>query len=154
MTDFATLPNKHQLIKARRAARRLTMQALYQWLMTGDDPRDVLSQFQADRPLRGADPVYFRDLLIGVPDQVPQLDLALIPFLGRSMELIDPVERAILYLATYELLFKPDVPYKVVINEAVDLEKTFGAEQGYRFINGVLDKVVRRVRPAELGRAI
>jgi N utilization substance protein B len=138
-----------RLTQGRHAARRVALQALYQWQLTGDSPKDILAQFREERPLKGADLDYFRELTLGVPEAQVQLDAAVEPFLDRPMDRIDPVERAILRLATYELMQSLDVPYRVVINEAVDLAKVFGAEQGHRFVNGVLDKAVRRLREAE-----
>lgn len=139
-----------RLTQARHAARRVALQALYQWQLTGDDPRDILAQFREERPLKGADLDYFRQLTLGVPETAARIDEIVAPYLDRPMERVDPIERAILRLATYELLECLDVPYRVVINEAVDLAKVFGAEQGHRFVNGVLDKAVRNLREAEI----
>ncbi|APZ44192.1 transcription antitermination factor NusB [Acidihalobacter ferrooxydans] len=142
-----------RLVQGRHAARRVALQALYQWQMTGDSPKDILTQFREERPLKGADLDYFRELTLGVPERVAELDAAVEPFLDRALALVDPVERAVLRLATYELIERLDVPYRVVLNEAVDLAKVFGAEQGHRFVNGVLDKAVRRLREAEIAAA-
>lgn len=142
-----------RLNQARHAARRVALQALYQWQLTGDSPKDILSQFREERPLKGADLDYFRELALGVPEATAEIDAAVEPFLDRPMERVDPVERAILRLATYELIRSLDVPYRVVINEAVDLAKVFGAEQGHRFVNGVLDKAAARLRNAEIRAA-
>lgn len=140
-----------QLNRARHVARRLAVQALYQWQLTGDNPKDILAQFKEGRPLGEADMSYFRELLLGVPEHTQSIDVALSPYLDRPLERVDPVERAILRLAAYEMMHRLDVPYRVVINEAVDLAKVFGAEQGHRFINGVLDKAVRQLRAVEVG---
>lgn len=142
-----------RLSQARHAARRVALQALYQWQLTGDSPKDILAQFREERPLKGADLGYFRELTLGVPEELARLDAAVEPFLDRPMDRVDPVERAVLRLATYELMQCLDVPYRVVINEAVDLAKVFGAEQGHRFVNGVLDKAVRSLREAEINAA-
>lgn len=140
-----------QLSRARHAARRLAVQSLYQWQLTGDHPKDILAQFKEERPLGDADMDYFRELLLGVPEHLQTIDAAIAPYLDRPLDRVDPVERAILRLAGYEMMQRLDVPYRVVINEAVDLAKVFGAEQGHRFINGVLDKAVRQLRTAETG---
>lgn len=140
-----------QINRARHAARRLAVQALYQWQIAGDHPKDVLAQFREERPLGDADMDYFRELLLGVPEHVETIDTAVAPYLDRPLDRVDPVERAILRLAVYEMMQRLDVPYRVVINEAVDLAKVFGAEQGHRFVNGVLDKAVRQLRAVELG---
>ncbi|WP_455380875.1 transcription antitermination factor NusB [Acidihalobacter prosperus] len=153
MTESETPPlTPHQINRARHAARRLAIQSLYQWQMTGDYPKDILAQFQDERPLGDADVAYFRELLMGVPEHLQAIDEAVSPYLDRPLERVDPVERAILRVAIYEMMQCIDVPYRVVINEAVDLAKVFGAEQGHRFVNGVLDKAVRKLRIAETGR--
>ncbi len=131
---------------ARRWARRLAMQAVYQWQMTGQSADDISRQFQENADLANADRDYFQALLQGVIAHVEGLDRALSPCMERSVESLDPVERAILRCACFELAERPDVPYKVVINEAVELTKTFGAEQGHKFVNGALDKLASKLR--------
>lgn len=122
------------------------MQAVYQWQMAGHDVSEIDRQFREEADLSKADRDYFHELLHGVVKHAQALDLALAPFTERSIEHIDPVERAILRCACFELAHRPDVPYKVIINEAVDLAKSFGAEQGHKFVNGVLDKVASKLR--------
>ncbi|MFP4243756.1 MAG: transcription antitermination factor NusB [Ectothiorhodospira sp.] len=131
---------------ARRHARRLAMQALYQWQLTGYGAKDILSQYSDDPETERADWEYFRRLLLGVTGEVSRLDALIAPYLDRPMEQVDPVERAVLRLAAYELHHCPELPFKVVINEAVALAKKYGAEQGHRFVNGVIDKVAAGVR--------
>lgn len=135
----------------RGLARRLTVQALYQWLVNETQPAALLRQFQ-EQPegLGRADAEYFTDLLNGVVQQAPQLTVALVPHLDRPLNQLDPVEHAILLLGAYELQSKPEVPWKVAVNEAVNLTKMFGAEEGYKFVNGVLDKLARVARQAEV----
>jgi transcription antitermination protein NusB len=130
----------------RRWSRRLAMQALYQWQMTGQDIEEIDRQFREQADLPKADRAYFHELLRGVVSNVQALDGELAPHTERAIEHIDPVERAILRIACFELVHRPDVPPKVIINEAVELAKRFGAEQGHRFINGVLDKAASRLR--------
>jgi len=142
-------PARKSLPGKRAWARRCAAQALYQWQLTGQEPAGIASQFLADQDLGKADPDYFRELVTRVPAHVEQIDDALTPFLDRPMPQVDPVERAILRLAGYELTQRPDIAGRVIINEAVELAKVFGAEQGHRFINGVLDRVARATRPAE-----
>lgn len=122
------------------------MQAIYQWQMTGQAAAEIGRQFQDDANLSKADGEYFLALLHGVVAHVEALDRALGPQMERPVDQVDPVERAVLRCACYELAHRPDVPYKVIINEAVALAKKFGAEQGYKFVNGVLDKVALRPR--------
>ena len=135
----------------RGLARRLTVQALYQWLVNETSPEALLRQF-AEEPegLGRADPAYFSELLHGVVLQRPELTAAITPHLDRPLEQLDPVEHAVLLLGAYELMYKPEVPWKVVVNESVGLTKVFGAEDGYKFINGVLDKLARSARSTEI----
>ncbi|MGC1955184.1 MAG: transcription antitermination factor NusB [Gammaproteobacteria bacterium] len=128
---------------SRSQARRAALQALYQWQLTGEEPYCIEEQFLAERPMGKADLIYFKDLLSNVPKQVAALDAALKGLLDRPVEQVDPVERAILRIGAYELSSRPDVPWKTVITEAVKLAKIFGAEQGHRYVNGVLDKLAR-----------
>lgn len=134
----------------RSRARRLAMQALYQWQMTGQNVADIEAQFLTERDMAGADLSYFQELLHQIPVRLTDLDGEIAPLLDRKLEQVDPVERAVLRIGTYELIARPDVPYRVVINEAVALTKLFGAEQSHRYINGVLDKLARRLRQAEM----
>ena len=117
--------------------------------MTGQDPGQIAAQFLADEDLRKADPDYFWELVQQVPARAAEIDAALEPFLDRPLAQVDPVERAILRIGGYELTQCPDLAYRIVINEAVELAKVFGAEQGHRFVNGVLDKLARAVRLVE-----
>jgi N utilization substance protein B len=136
----------------RGLARRLTLQALYQWLVNETQPDSLLRQF-AEQPegLGRADPEYFAELLRGVVQTKSELTAAITPYLDRPLEQLDPVEHAVLLLGAYELIYKPEVPWKVVVNEAVNLAKVFGAEEGYKFINGMLDRLARAQRGSEIG---
>jgi len=136
--------------KKKSQARHHAVQALYQWQMTGQNLQDIHNQFLSEQDTGAFDLEYFKTLLHGVPGSIKELDALLRPCLDRSIESVDPVERAILRLGAYELAHQLDVPYKVVINEAVELAKVFGAEQGHKYVNGVLDKLARSVRKAEL----
>ncbi|MFZ1639879.1 MAG: transcription antitermination factor NusB [Candidatus Contendobacter sp.] len=133
----------------RSWARRCAAQALYEWQITGQDPSRIAAQFLADEDLRKADPDYFWELVQQIPARAAQIDTALEPFLDRPLAQVDPVERAILRIGGYELMQHPDLAYRIVINEAVELAKMFGAEQGHRYVNGVLDKLARAVRSVE-----
>jgi transcription antitermination protein NusB len=135
----------------RGLARRLAMQALYQWLLNETSPSTLMRQFrEQEEGIGRADPAYFEALLTGTVDAASDLTLALVPHLDRPLQQLDPVEHAVLLLGAYELLHKPDVPWKVCVNEAVNLAKMFGAEDGYKFVNGVLDKLARAQRAAEI----
>jgi N utilization substance protein B len=135
----------------RGLARRLTAQALYQWLVNETAPEQLLRQFREEpEGLGRADGDYFSELLHGTVNEATNLTMALVPHLDRPLNQLDPVEHAILLLGAYELQHRPDVPWKVVVNEAVNLTKMFGAEDGYRFVNGVLDKLARDARSQEV----
>ena len=135
--------------RKRHQSRRHALQALYQWQVTGEDLGEIVNQFLADHEAGKFDVAYFRDLLTGVAKNTDTLDAHLQPLLDRDVEKVDLVERAVLRLGAYELAMHPEVPYRVVINEAVELAKVFGAEQGHRYVNGVLDKLSKTLRPFE-----
>lgn len=126
------------------------MQALYQWQLTAQPPDEIERHFIDDHDLKGADRDYFQVLVRGVPAHLHELDDHLLPHLDRGIDEIDPVERAILRIGAYEFEFHPEIPYRVVLNEAIELAKTFGAEHGHRFVNAVLDKVAAELRRTEL----
>ena len=136
--------------KARTRARRAAVQALYQWDMTGQDVREIEQHFQLEQDMSSVDLGYFSELVNEVSRHVGQLEARFSPFLDRPVSELDPVERAVLRLGTYELEFRLDVPYKVVINEAVELAKTFGAEQSHKYINSILDKTAQTLRAVEI----
>ncbi len=129
----------------RRKARQLALQAIYQWQLTQDNVADIAEQFKLEQPTKGVDLPYFELLLTGVATNVSSLDAGFSPFLSRKLEELDQVDKGILRLASYELNFCKDVPYKVVINEAIELAKSFAADDSHKFVNGVLDKVVRQL---------
>lgn len=139
--------------RQRTLARRAALQGLYQWQVSGRDLRDVEALLRGDAELaaelEGMETAYFRELLRGIAERVSDLDSAISPFLDRPVAQVDPVERAILRIGAFELLDRPEIPYRVVINEAVDLAKIFGAEQSHRFINGVLDHLAAEARAVE-----
>lgn len=134
-------------VNPRRRARECAVQAVYSWQVSKNDLSDVEVSFMAEQEMKGVDKKYFRELLNGVGLNAVEIDTKMLPFLNdRSLDELGQVERAILRIAVYELLKREDVPYKVVINEAIDLTKTFGAEDSHKFINGVLDKVAPTIR--------
>lgn len=139
--------------KTRSRARRLAVQALYEWQMTGTGVAEIKSRFLEDKKDKTVDKAYFQELISGVIDKAADLDETIEPFVQRPLAEIDLVEHAILRLSTYELKYRLDIPYRVVINEGVELAKTFGADQGHRFINGILDKLAGVLRSAEAGSA-
>ena len=133
----------------RRKARELATQALYSWQMTQNPVEKVELDIATNNDMSVVDMDYFLALLRGVVSGVNELDTAIKPYLGRLPEELDPVEQAILRLSTFELVERIDVPYKVVINEAIELAKAFGAEESHKFVNGVLDKAVKTLRKHE-----
>ena len=135
---------------ARRKARHYGMQALYQWQMTKDPVSEIEIQFLADYDFTKVDVEYFHDIIHHVPASVAELEAAFIPCLDRDINELDPIELSLLRLGSYELVKRIDIPYKVVINEAVALAKKFGATDGHKYINGVLDKLAQQVRAVEL----
>lgn len=141
------------LAKARGKARRLAMQAIYQWQMTGDNIDDIARQHVESNDMQAIDGEYFLELLKGVAGSISQLDPLLEKHMQRTVESVDPVERAIIRLACYEFINRLDVPYRVVLNEAVMLAKKFCADNSHTFINGVLDKVAHDIRRVEVAPA-
>jgi len=140
------------MISKRRSARQSALQALYQWQLTGQDLRQIEAQFLAEKDSSRFDVEYFHDLLHGVPGHLSELDARLGPLLDRSIGQVDPVERAALRLGAYELLHHMEVPFRVAISEAVELSKTFGATEGHKYVNGVLDRLAKQVRSFEVER--
>ncbi|WP_313447709.1 transcription antitermination factor NusB, partial [Atlantibacter hermannii] len=132
---------------ARRRARECAVQALYSWQLSHNDIADVEYQFLAEQDVKDVDVLYFRELLSGVATNSAYLDGLMQPYLSRLLDELGQVERAVLRIALYELSKRQDVPYKVAINEAIELAKTFGAEDSHKFVNGVLDKAAPQIRP-------
>ena len=134
---------------SRRRSREFALQGLYQWQLAGTAAATIALELAEARGYDKLDTDYFRELLQGTIEHAPGIETALTPCLDRRFSLLSPVERAILLLAGYELTFRPDVPYRVVINEAVELAKSFGGTDGYKFVNGVLDRLAPSLRPGE-----
>ena len=135
---------------SRQRARRLALQALYQWLVADTANTGLLEQFAHDPAMGRANRDYFRDLVNGVIRHRNDLEERFAAVIDRPLAQLDPVEHAVLLLAAYELSHHPELPYRVVINEAVELAKRFGATDSHRYVNGVLDKVARRLRTTEI----
>ena len=135
---------------SRHKAREAAVQALYQWQLTEQPPEEIEDHFILDHNVEDVDLEYFHGIIKEVPLRLHELDDHISPFLDRQINDLDPVERAILRIGAYELEFHPEVPYKVIINEAVELAKTFGAEDGYKYINAVLDRTAEQLRASEI----
>jgi len=140
---------RNTLAAERHKARHYAVQALYQWHMAEAPVSQIEAEFRTDYDFSHVDLEYFQALLHGVPGCVTELEAAIEPLLDRKLDDLDPIERSLLRMGTFELLHRPDVPWKVVINEAVSLAKKFGATDGHKYINGVLDKAARELRKAE-----
>ena len=134
---------------ARSRARRRALQAVYAWQISGNPIERVIDEFRHEQDMEIADLDYFEDLVRGVATHREELDAALTPHLDREMDRVDPIERATLRIGAYELRHRVDVPYRVVINEAVEVAKRFGTDYGHTYVNGVLDKLAADWRAAE-----
>lgn len=135
--------------RERSNARRRALQAIYQWQLTAQNLGDIETQFLQEEDMAKTDLDYFKELLHEIPKHITELEAHCLPHVSRPMDQVDPVERAALLIGLYELQDRLDVPYRVAINEAVELAKSFGAEQGHKFVNGLLDKVAKQLRAAE-----
>ncbi|CCE24581.1 transcription antitermination factor NusB [Methylotuvimicrobium alcaliphilum] len=136
--------------QARTNARKAAVQALYQWQMTGQNLSAIEMQFLEEERLRDAQKSYFNELFHGIPKSLDVIDETLMQFVDRPVEAIDPVERAILRIGVYELMNRLDMPYRVVLNESINLAKCFGADGSHRYVNGILDKVAQQKRAVEI----
>lgn len=139
-----------QSIKGKRRARKLALQALYQWLMSGHELYEIEAQFRVANDMTKVDADYFCRLLHGVPQQVKSLEDNLVPFLDRPIQNLNPIELTVLRLSAFELCYCPEIPYRVVLDEAISLTKEFGSQDGHRYVNGVLNNLARKVRAVEI----
>jgi len=135
---------------ARHQARESALQALYAWQLSGADPLEAARGLEESGRI---DRAFVESLVRGVRDRVADLDKLLAPHVDRGLERLSPVERSILYIGAFELVAHPETPFKVVLNEAVELGKSYGGTEGHRFVNGVLEKVAAQLRPEEVARA-
>ncbi len=134
----------------QKRARRRALQAIYQWQLTNQDASEILRQFRVIQDLSQVDEVFFEQLLRGVTEENERLTDVLEPFLDRSMDKVDVMERVVLLIGAWELLNCREIPYRVVLDESVDLARRFGSEQGHSYVNAVLDKVARKWRAVEV----
>lgn len=140
-------------VERRRRARQMVLQALYQWQMAGASVTQIEAEFMADNDMNQVDGPYFRELLHAIPARLNEFDRFIEPYLDRPIRDVDPIELAILRMGAYEFKERLDVPYRVVINEAVELAKKFGGTDGHKFVNGILDKLAARLRAVEIRAA-
>jgi N utilization substance protein B len=139
-----------QAIRGRRRARRLSVQALYQWLMSNHELYEIEMQFRVANKMENVDVDYFCKILYGVPANLATLEAGITPYLDRAIKALNPVELSVLRLGAFELSFCPEIPYRVILEEAVLLTKEFGSQDGHRYVNGVLNKFARHVRFTEI----
>jgi N utilization substance protein B len=135
---------------AKRQAREIALQALYAWQLSGGDP---VEEARCNEDFAKIDAKFVEALLRGVLDRSAELEQIITPHIDRQFKKLSPIERAILYIGAYELDAHPQTPFKVVLNEAIELGKSFGATDGHRFVNGVLEKIAVALRPEEVARA-
>lgn len=135
--------------RARTLARRLAAQGLYQWQVSGENLAEIHRQFLSEYDVSDADTEYFRELLVEVPKNLDDLDQVIGPLLDRPLDQVDPVEKAVLRIGAYELRFHVEIPYRVIVNESVELAKRFGASESHKFVNGILDQMARHFRKTE-----
>jgi N utilization substance protein B len=150
MKDKSTHANPNKNRSPRRRSREFALQALYQWLLNQDDAPVIIEHIRQAHSFDKADADHFVALVSGTIGQADALRQEIIPLLDRPIEELSPVEHAILLLGAHELTIHPEIPYRVVINEAVELTKSFGGIDGHKFVNGVLDKLAARLRAAEV----
>ncbi len=134
---------------SRSLSREYALRALYAQHMTGQDSVDVAAHVREDKDFKKANEAYYETLFHGVLKEQADLELKLAPHLDRGLEELSPIERGILLLGAHELVNCPDVPYRVAINEAVELAKKYGGTDGHKYVNGVLDKLAKLMRPEE-----
>jgi N utilization substance protein B len=145
-------PNKTQAKNtpaARHKARRFALQGLYEWQLSGNAPFEIEARYRVENAMHKVDLAYFHELLHQGVARAPELDAAYAPFLDRKASRIDPVELSILRIGAYELLHHIEIPYRIILNEAVELAKDFGATDSYKYINSILDELAKIVRKAE-----
>lgn len=139
---------------ARTKARERVLQALYQWQLAAQDIPTIEAYFHQEHDMKKVDIAYFELLLHNIPATINELQKLMLPFLDRDFEQLDPIERAILYIGSYELRYCQDVPFRVVLNEGIELAKKFGATESYKFVNGVLDKYAQSLHPPSRAQKI
>ncbi|HAU1191732.1 TPA: transcription antitermination factor NusB [Legionella pneumophila] len=137
-------------MRGKRRARKFALQALYQWLMSGTDLHEIEAQFRAINNMDKVDGEYFCRLLYGIPSHIEALEASLLPYLDREINALNPIELTVLRIGSFELFHCPEIPYKVILDESVSLTKEFGSQEGYRYVNGVLNNLAKQVRSVEI----
>lgn len=134
---------------ARHQARFYALQALYAWVLSGNSIHDIEAYFLANHDFKKTDVAYFQELLSGVTSHIDELDQYMLPYLDRPLEELNPIELCSLRMAIFELVYRKDIPFRVIINEAIELNKKFGSTDGFKYINGILDQVAKKLRTEE-----
>ena len=147
--DAAAKPKSARPKTARRRSREFALQALYAWQLAHGSSREIVEQVRGYEGFERANGEFAETLVRGVTERSAELEGLIAPFLDRSFALLSPVERAILYIGTFELCAEHHTPFKVIVNEAIELGKSFGGTDGHKFVNGVLEKLAAKLRPAE-----
>ncbi|HAT7935976.1 TPA: transcription antitermination factor NusB [Legionella pneumophila] len=137
-------------MRGKRRARKFALQALYQWLMSGTELHEIEAQFRTINNMDKVDGEYFCRLLYGIPTHVEALEASLLPYLDREINALNPIELTVLRIGSFELFHCPEIPYKVILDESVSLTKEFGSQEGYRYVNGVLNNLAKQVRSVEV----
>ena len=137
-------------INGKRRARKLAVQSLYQWLMSGAELTEIEAQFRVANNMEKVDTDYFCRILYGVPAHLPQLEDAFKPLLDRPIESLNPIELTVLRISAFELFHCPEIPYRVILDESVSLARAFGSQDGHRYVNGVLHNLASSVRSVEI----
>lgn len=140
--------------KSRRKAREFALKALYEWKLSGNDVTSIAQHLRDEEGYANIDDKYFLILLNGATQEAVALETVLTPYLDRKLSTLSPIESAVLLLGAYEAMHCLDVPYRVVINEAVELAKSYGGTDGHKYVNGVLDKLLPKVRPTEVSAKV
>ena len=152
MLETQPIKKKKKLVNNRRKFRELVMKSIYRGILNQFDVNQIKKDIKDDPDYLKADEVFYQNLFDGVMSNMDQLNSEISNFIDRPIEKLSPIEHSILCISIYELIYDTTIPYKVAINEGVELAKTFGGIEGYKYINGVLDKVAEKRRPLEFSK--
>ena len=152
MSELQPVKKKKKLVNNRRKSRELVMKSIYRGIINQFDINQIKKDIKDDPDYSKADEVFYNHLFDGVFQNIVELNIEISSYIDRPIEKLSPIEHSILCISVYELIYDPAIPYKVAINEGVELAKTFGGIEGYKYINGVLDKVAEKRRPLEFSK--
>lgn len=146
---MTSISPEKELIRGNRRARRLALQALYQWQLAGGILTEIEAQYCASKSMDKVNIIHFRHLLHDIPKNLQIIECEFLPLLDRPIEQINPIELTILRICTYELLYNLEIPYRVILDESIALNREFGSSEGHRFVNGILHHVAKKIRTSE-----